>query len=345
MWFMYASLAAVSFGLRGILYQWTSQRRTDRNVLLFGVYLSGALISFAVNLFVNQAWTYGVWLGVPMGLFSFIANASMYKGYSVGRASLIALFTGLPPVVVATLAYFLWGEALGIVQLAGFCIVILGLLVIRYSHDLKLGQLQGIQWGLLTMLFFGFTDLSSKQATLSAANTLPLLTVMYGTGTILFACMYLLSRLKVPAETGQKIVASETASVSTNDRETGYGPDAQHAQISRHSDEDKGLPGSEDDLRTHPATGGTDNPASPEWSMKRTVLWGMTVGITNLAGMLFIIPAFRGGVTGIVSAISAMSVVLVLLYAQFYLKENISRREACGMLLALAGILVVRLAS
>ncbi|MGX4585544.1 EamA family transporter [Paenibacillus chitinolyticus] len=345
MWFMYASLAAVSFGLRGILYQWTSQRRTDRNVLLFGVYLSGALISFAVNLFVNQVWTYGVWFGVPMGLFSFIANASMYKGYSVGRASLIALFTGLPPVVVATLAYFLWSEALGIVQLAGFCIVILGLLVIRYSHDLKLGQLQGIQWGLLTMLFFGFTDLSSKQATLSAANTLPLLTVMYGTGTILFACMYLLSRLKVPAETGKKIVASETASVSTNDRETGYGSDAQHVRISRHSDGDKSLPGSEDDLRTHPTAGGTDNPASPAWSMKRTVLWGMTVGITNLAGMLFIIPAFRGGVTGIVSAISAMSVVLVLLYAQFYLKENISAREACGMLLALAGILVVRLAS
>ncbi|MBV6715354.1 EamA family transporter [Paenibacillus chitinolyticus] len=345
MWFMYASLAAVSFGLRGILYQWTSQRRTDRNVLLFGVYLSGALISLVVNLFVNQAWSHGVWFGVPMGLFSFIANASMYKGYSVGRASLIALFTGLPPVVVATLAFFLWGESLGLVQLAGFCIVILGLLVIRYSHDLKLGQLQGIQWGLLTMLFFGFTDLSSKQATLSAANTLPVLTVMYGTGTILFACMYLLSRLKVPAKTGQQITAVGSPHESLHDRETGYGPDAQHARISRHSGGDKSLPGSEDDRRTHPATGGADNPASPAWSMKRTVLWGMTVGITNLAGMLFIIPAFRGGVTGIVSAISAMNVVLVLLYAQFYLKENISVREACGMLLALAGILVVRLAS
>ncbi|SEG67036.1 DMT family transporter [Paenibacillus sp. UNC499MF] len=345
MWFMYASLAAVSFGLRGILYQWTSQRRTDRNVLLFGVYLSGALISFVVNLFVNQTWSQGVWFGVPMGLFSFIANASMYKGYSVGRASLIALFTGLPPVVVVTLAYFMWGEALGLVQMAGFCIVILGLLVIRYSHDLKLGQLQGIQWGLLTMLFFGFTDLSSKQATLSAANTLPVLTVMYGTGTILFACMYLLSRLKTPAEKGLKITAAGTAHETPRERETGEGPYGQQARISRHSGESGSSPNSGESRQPLQNSGGPVRAASPVWSMKRTVLWGMTVGITNLAGMLFIIPAFRGGVTGIVSAISAMNVVLVLLYAQFYLKENISRREACGMLLALAGILVVRLAS
>lgn len=111
MWFVFAAASAVCFGLRGILYQWTSQRPIDRNLLLLGVYLSGSIIAFTANLIVGQPGSLGAWVGVLMGLFSFISNASMYRGFAVGKASLVAMFTGLPPVVVVIAAYLIWGKS------------------------------------------------------------------------------------------------------------------------------------------------------------------------------------------------------------------------------------------
>ncbi|WMT42069.1 DMT family transporter [Paenibacillus sp. D2_2] len=299
MWFVFAVAAATCFGMRGILYQWTSQRPLDRNLLLFGVYLSGTMIALASNVFAGQAWNNGALIGLLMGVFSFIANASMYKGYAVGKASLIALFTGLPPVVVVIAAYLLWGETLNPWQIISFVVVIIGLLLIKYSQDLKLGQFKGIQWGLLTMLFFGMTDLTSKQATLSGASTLPLLSVMYGTGAVLFGTQWTISQYR----TSKKAIVETEGSVSNEQAAS----------------------------------------APVQWSRGKTLGWGLFVGISNIAGMIFLIPAFRGGVTGIVSAISAMNVVFVLLYARFYLKETMARREIIGLSTALIGILLLRL--
>ncbi|MEH7177386.1 EamA family transporter [Neobacillus vireti] len=290
MWFIFAVAAASCFGLRGILYHWTSQRPIDRNLLLLGVYLSGTLITVAGNIFIGQSWTAEALFGVLMGTFSFVANASMYKGYAVGKASIVALFTGLPPLVVMIVAYFLWGEGLTGWQFIAFFIVLAGLLLVKYSQDLKLDQLKGIQWGILTMLFFGFTDVSVKQATLSGASTLPVLTVMFTTGSILFGISWAIAR----------------------------------KNAAKSLDKEKSL---------------------ERWSVKKTIVWGMFVGITNAVGMILIFPAFRDGITGIVSAIVAMNVAFVILYARFYLKENWTKREITGLSMAFVGILILRIAS
>ena len=200
MWFIFAVAAASCFGLRGILYHWTSQRPIDRNLLLLGVYLSGTFITLGSNLFVQQTWSKGVWFGILMGVLSFIANASMYKGFAVGRAAIVALFTGLPPLVVVIVAYILWGEALTYWQLTAFFIVILGLLLVKYSQDLKLNQLKGIQWAVLTMFFFGFNDVTIKQATVAGAASLPVLTIMFATGSLLFGTMWFVSYTKYRAK-------------------------------------------------------------------------------------------------------------------------------------------------
>lgn len=196
MWFIFSIAAAACFGIRGILYQWTSQRPINRNLLLLGVYFSGTVIALVSNIFAGQPWSTGVWVGVLMGAFSFIANAAMYRGYAVGKASIVALFTGLPPLVVVVVAYLLWQESLTTWQFISFFIVLIGLLLIKYSSDLKRGQWKGIHWGLLTMFFFGFTDVSSKQATLSGASTLPVLAVMFASGSILFGISWLLDYMK-----------------------------------------------------------------------------------------------------------------------------------------------------
>jgi drug/metabolite transporter (DMT)-like permease len=285
MWFLFAAASAVCFGFRGILYQWTSQRPIDRNLLLFGVYLSGTFIAFIANLVWAQPWSTGAWIGISMGVFSFISNAAMYRGFAVGKASLIAMFTGLPPVVVVVLAYIIWGEQLNLWQSLSFIIIVFGILMIRYSNELSFSNLKGAGWGALAMVGFGLTDLSSKQATLLGAETLPTLAIMYITGTILFGLSWLISsHQKVP------------------------------------------------------------NPTPPSWSLAKTLVWGLAIGITNISGMILIMPAFKLGVTGLVSAVIAMNVVFVLLYARFVLKERFSTLEVCGLSCAFIGILVLKLA-
>src|SRR4051794_10606320 len=112
MWLVYAASAAVCFGLRGILYQWTSQKPLDRNLMLLGVFFLGTITTLLSNVFVGQAWNWAALVGIVMGVFSFLSNASMYKGFAVAKASLVAVFTGLPPAVVVIIAFLLWGEKL-----------------------------------------------------------------------------------------------------------------------------------------------------------------------------------------------------------------------------------------
>jgi len=325
MWFLYAVAAAVCFGLRGILYQWTSQRPIQRNLLLFGVYFSGLAIAAVAGFAAGQAWTSAVWVGVLMGLFSFVSNAAMYKGFAVGKASLVAMFTALPPVVVAVLAYGLWGEKLNIWQFGAFIVIMGGVLMIRYSGDLSLKHLQGAGWGVLTMLFFGFTDLSSKASTLLGAPPLPTLVVMYATGTLLFGLSWAADMARErQAQAMLRQTVQETAAGSESTAAAGTessGP--QEPSVS-------------------PAP---EAPPAPRWSAKRTFLWGMFVGISNICGMMLILPAFKLGVTGLVSAVIAMNVVIVLLYARFGLKEKFSRLETGGLVCAIVGILILRLAA
>lgn len=294
MWLVYAGLACLCFGLRGILYQWSSRKPLDRNLLLFAVYLSGTLIGVGLNFIVQPEWTPGVWIGLFMGVFSFTANAAMYKGFAVGKASLIAIMAGLPPVVVVILAYGLWGEALTWGQGAAFLVIICGIILIRYSSDLSFSNLKGLQWGIITLISFGLTDVASKQAVLWGGETIPTLVIMYATGMVLFFISWLWGRNK------------------------------------RSSDEAQKEPGNSPDTKSN-------------WSFSKTILWGLVVGVSNISGMLLLLPAFKLGVTGLVSAVVAMNVLIILFYARLFLKEKFNRQETAGIICAFCGMILLRL--
>ncbi|URJ45501.1 EamA family transporter [Paenibacillus polymyxa] len=67
------------------------------------------------------------------------------------------------------------------------------------------------------------------------------------------------------------------------------------------------------------------------------------IGLVNILAIMLKLAAFYSGVTGIVSAIISLSVVVVLLCARFYLKEKMSRQEIFGLNLALIGIIVIKM--
>jgi drug/metabolite transporter (DMT)-like permease len=286
MWLIFSLLAAVCFGTRGILYQWTSQKPMNRNLMLFGTFFTGSLVSLLFSLLFHSQWSTGVWMGVVMGVLSFCANGSMVKGFTVGKASLVAVLTALPPIVVVILAYFFWGEKLSLLQFLAFALIVGGVIMIRYSNDISLKHLQGAGWAMLATLFFGLNDLSGKQSTLLGADTFLTAFCMFTTGAICFAAWWLIDRRRPVIPTK----ASETS-----------------------------------------------------WTNKRTFLWGMVVGTTNVSGMFFILTAFKYGVTGLVSAVVAVNVLIILIYSRIFVKDKISRLELAGMITAILGILVIRI--
>src|SRR5690606_39850647 len=78
MWFVFSLLAALAFGLRGICYHWTSKLNLNRNLMLSGVFASGAILNFMLAIIFQVSWSTACLVGIQMGLFSFVANASMY---------------------------------------------------------------------------------------------------------------------------------------------------------------------------------------------------------------------------------------------------------------------------
>jgi drug/metabolite transporter (DMT)-like permease len=287
MWFTYALLCALFFGLRGVFYQWTSQKNMNRNLMLCGVFFTGFVVSTVMILVKPPEYIAmnHIFVGLGMGVFSFSANACLYKGYAVGKASLVSVLAALPPVIVVILAYILWKEALSQMQLFSFAIIVIGINLVRYSNDLSFKDLKGAQWGLLAALFFGLNDILGKLSTRVDAELFLTLALMFGMGSLLFFIGWLLNQS------------------SNNKKES------------------------------------IDKP----WTKGKTFSVGMLVGLTNIGGMIAIIPAFRTGPTGMVSAIAALSVLVVLSYTRFFLKIPFRRIELIGISVSILGLLVLRL--
>ncbi|MCM3626522.1 EamA family transporter [Paenibacillus glycanilyticus] len=300
MWIIFSVLAALCFGLRGILYHYTSQLPLSRTVLLCGVFSMGAVICGVTAVVSGQPWTVSALVGIQMGVFSFVANASMFKGFAVGKASLVAILTALPAVLVVMGAYILWGEALKYTQLAAFVVIVMGILLVRYSNDLSLKNLQGAQWGLLSLVMFACNDLSGSWSTKLEAPLFPTLFFMFTSGTACYGIWWLKDRLA----SSRHGLAAATAGVSAT------------AEVSV---------------------------SAKTWSERRTFLTGMLVGTTNAVGMMMIVTAFDLGKAGLVSAVTALNVLIVLLYTRFVVKERFTRLEVTGMTCAFAGILFLRL--
>lgn len=298
MWFTCALGAAFFFGLRSILYQWSSQRRMDRNLLFAMVYIGSTILMIGVDVWMQSDWNQATLLGIVMGLFSCTANTCLYKGYAVGRASVIGFFSGLTPVLVTVAAAWLWQEKLAWMQWVGLLIVVGSLFIVRYTKELQQGQYTGWQWGLLAIVGYSLTDLTSKQALFMGASIIPTLTVMFLTSSVLFTLSYLHGKWRQRE--------GHTASASTDDSTR------------------------------------TKQPKTNSWTFFSMLRLGVLIALVNVIAMMLKLAAFDGGITGVASAIMALSVVVVLVYARFYLKESWRPLEVYGVLLALLGVVIMK---
>lgn len=80
-----------------------------------------------------------------------------------------------------------------------------------------------------------------------------------------------------------------------------------------------------------------------QYSNRSTFGIGLAVGITNAVGMILILQAFEIGKTGLVSAVTALNIVIILLYTRFIVREPLTKFEVTGMIIAISGILLIHL--
>jgi drug/metabolite transporter (DMT)-like permease len=287
MWIILALTAAFCFGIRGILFLKTATYGLDRNQMMLGVFLSGVVCSGLLALWSGQSWE-NVWgIGSMMGITSIAANVFMFQGFAVGKPTVIALLSAMPPALVVVLAYVLWGETLTVLQLWAFLCIFVGVLIVRSTHRIRWHDLQGAQWGALACISFACTDLLGKQSTRMEAALFPTLTVLFAVGTLYFALIVWW----------------------------------------RHRN-------AHDAERT---------PALPSDGKIRTVTIGMGIGLTNVGGMVSIVSAFSLGVTGLVSAVVALNILLIVVYSRLVGIERWRLIESVGMLTSLAGVVSLQL--
>ncbi|AJQ97964.1 DMT family transporter [Gynuella sunshinyii] len=284
MWIAFAIAAAFFFGLRGILYQRFSRQGSDRHLTLLGVFLIGFVISLIMMLMTGHRvqTPAGIWVGLAMGLASYLGNMALYRGFATGKTSLVGVLAGTIPLFTVVLAFFIWNERLSGVQLAAFLVICVGIYMIHYSNGLSLKGMKGAEWGLVAAFFFAMNDLLSKQSTLLHSGIFASLTLMFASGSLMFAISWWHSR---SSERGKGVVYASYASLVT----------------------------------------------------------GVGIGIINMSGVFMILNAFKTGKTGLVSALTAMSILVILTYSRLILKETFVRTELAGIILSLMGIVILRL--
>ena len=294
--------------------------------MLTGGFAAGTVVCLALSFALNQPWTAPVWYGLLMGAASFAANAAMYRGLAAGKASPVALLVALPAVPVVLTAYLLWGERLTPGQWMSFLIIIAGVALVRLTGEFSWQQREGMKWGLAAMLCFALNDLTNKQATLSGAAPFPTLALMFAGGTALFGGWRLLGRFRRSPAAGAGGAAAPGADAGDGDR---AGADGASASAGREDGGD----------RT-----GADGPSpGAAWSAGRTFLWGMPSGVCNAVGAVLLFRAFETGITGLVSAILSLNVVILLLYARFVAREPFRPLETAGIAISLTGVVVLQL--
>jgi drug/metabolite transporter (DMT)-like permease len=286
MWIVFAVVAAVLFGIRGIWYQWTSRKPLHPTLLVLGVNVSGALLALAIIVSQGIAWDQTALIGCAMGLFSVGGNLAMLRGFAVGKASLIALMSGLPSLVVVSLSYVIWDERLNVVQLAAFLLIVAGIVTIRYTRDLRSGSMKGFGWGLLTLVLFGLHDISGQYSMKADAPQMWSLFMLFVTAAVFVGVMGVIQKMRA-----------------------------------RGAVREAAVPG--------------------QWSVVRTFATGMMIGLFHMGGTFFLMRAFDIGMTGLVTAVVSMNVVLIIAYAGVFLKERFALKEWIGMLAALVGVVVL----
>lgn len=158
MWFLWAILSAVTFGMSGFLMKVSSARRGSTLHTLLGLYLTGTLGFFwwAWQTETLRADLPLLLAGFVIGLGSAAGNLLFMKALDQGPASLTSPLVNTNILVIILFSMFVYGERLSGTETAGVILLILAVSLIPFDPDEEL-KIKNIRWYFLvfaaTLLF------------------------------------------------------------------------------------------------------------------------------------------------------------------------------------------------
>ncbi|GAA5345316.1 putative membrane protein [Planifilum fimeticola] len=158
MWFLWAILSAVIFGMSGFLMKVSSARHGSTLHTLLGLYLTGTLGFFwwAMQTETLRADLPLLLAGFVIGLGSAAGNLLFMKALDQGPASLTSPLVNTNILVIILFSMLVYGERLSGTETAGVILLILAVSLIPFDPDEEL-KIKNIRWYFLvfaaTLLF------------------------------------------------------------------------------------------------------------------------------------------------------------------------------------------------
>lgn len=138
MWFVYAILSSLVFGLAGVFMKISQMKKGSVDHLLFGLYITGTL-GFAVNGYFEGSLIWDDWrvyvAGILIAIGSAWGNIAFMQALDYGPASLTAPMMNTNIVLIVLMSVLLYGETIGFGETAGVVLLLSAVFLISYKKE------------------------------------------------------------------------------------------------------------------------------------------------------------------------------------------------------------------
>ncbi len=212
----YGLLAALGWGSGDFLAKLSSDRMGYLRTALYMQLISAVfLLIFAFpdfpRLSLNPLAAMGA---VGLGVVSLVGLLAFYKGFQVGRVSIVSPITSGYPVLTSTLAVVLLGEVISEGRAVGIILTLAGVVLVSIQSQ-KRAELSearvssGIPYALAAFTMFGLLYFAMKLVVISLGVWLPILILRWVSSSILMVSLLASRRVvSLPSLSSLRIVGS-----------------------------------------------------------------------------------------------------------------------------------------
>jgi len=165
-----------------------------RTAMLMQVIGSFLIIPFAASDFSRLAYQPVVLLeGIALGLINVTATIALYKGFEVGRLSIVSPIASSYPVVSILLAVLFLGEVISEELLVGICLVIVGVILVsvqKERNEIKKRFAKGTFYAIAYMVLGGILFFGLKPVSLVLGVYLPVLLLRWTSALVLIIVFF-----------------------------------------------------------------------------------------------------------------------------------------------------------
>jgi drug/metabolite transporter (DMT)-like permease len=173
LWLLYAILAALAWGIWGILTKFIS---ADINPFTTHfMFTTGALFTLPMVIRrckINELNLTGILIGFIAGILVILGNVSVYQSFNTGgNASVVIPFTSLYPLITIIIALVFFKEKLNWLNALGIIIVLPAIIIMSGQSQFFMDPIHSLQnagsgtwllFAVLALILFGFYSASQK---------------------------------------------------------------------------------------------------------------------------------------------------------------------------------------